>query len=200
MCFSTKWKIDTYEDNINVQYFAANTPKCIFYCVPTGVGTCTKVQCCFDDDSYFRRRRIPCVVIIHIMHHFVSRICVPWHQLVGIGWNQGTATSIMMYEWRVCPRIGQTGAASVNTMTSMLMMPSCRKYHGLWEVWLEVPYPAVAYYEIIHKPNHYLWHQQWSTTSYNTSGHKPSKLTPGTLVRSGDHSFGTRGNETPWWT
>jgi hypothetical protein len=54
--------------------------------------------------------------------------------------------SPMMYIWSECPWICKTGANGVNTMTSMTMMSSCRKYHGCPRLWMEVPYPTVAQY------------------------------------------------------
>ncbi len=87
----------------------------------------------------------------HDPHHFTSRVCVPWWQLAGIGSNQGIAASTMMYGWCTCPWMGQMGADtdSVNAMTSVSMMSSCWKYHGLSVVQLEIPYPTVAEYSFL---------------------------------------------------
>jgi hypothetical protein len=71
--------------------------------------------------------------------------CVPWRPIGGIGPYQGTVASPMMNRWSECPWMCQTGADGVNTTTSMTMMSSCRKYHGYARLWMEVPYPTVAY-------------------------------------------------------
>ena len=47
--------------------------------------------------------------------------------------------------WSKCPWMCQTRADGVNTTTSMTMMSTCRKYHGCVRLWMEVPYPTVAY-------------------------------------------------------
>jgi hypothetical protein len=63
-------------------------------------------------------------------------------EIGGIGSNQGTAASTMMYGWIGSPCMCQTGADSVNATTSMSVMSSCRKYHGCERLWWEVPYPT----------------------------------------------------------
>ncbi len=91
-----------------------------------------------DGDRDIRHRhsaRFIIIFIIHIVHRFVSRFCVPWQPIGGIGSNQGTAALTMMYGWSGCPWMCQTGANCVNTTTSISVMSSCRKYHGCELLW-----------------------------------------------------------------
>jgi hypothetical protein len=89
---------------------------------------------------------VPPVAIVvprrHAARHLLCFLAVNW----GIGPNQGTVASPMMYIWSEFPWICETGADGVNTTTSMTMMSSCRKYHGSARLWMEVPYPTVAQY------------------------------------------------------
>ena len=59
-------------------------------------------------------------IIINII--FFSHVCVPWQPIGGIGPNQDTVASTMMYKWSACPWMCQTEAEGANTMTSMSMI------------------------------------------------------------------------------
>jgi hypothetical protein len=85
-------------------------------------------------------------VAVNVLVVLPVAFCVPWRSIGGIGPYQGTVASPMMYRWSECPWMCQTGADTVNKMTSMTIMSSCRKYHGCARLWMEVPYPTGAKY------------------------------------------------------
>jgi hypothetical protein len=91
-------------------------------------GGCNVVD---NGDNDIRRLCSASIVIIHTggNGHFVSSVCVPWRLIGEIRPNQGTEV-LPIYEQQG-GLDGSNGANSVNMRTSMSMMSSRLKYHGL---------------------------------------------------------------------